>query len=102
LLKDELARAQKLGRQGLPVTMAQVSALLDEARSHGIARVVDTLLPGVGGFCAPVFDADGHMALGMVALGSLSTFDAAWDGAVATPLMAAARQLSSDLGYIAA
>ena len=102
LLKDELARAQKLGRQGLPVTMAQVSALLDEARSHGIARVVGTLLPGVGGFCAPVFDADGHMALGMVALGSLSTFDAAWDGAVATPLMAAARQLSSDLGYIAA
>lgn len=101
LLKDELARAQKLGLLGLPVTMAQVNALLDEARSHGIARVVNTLLPGVGGFCAPVFDADGHMALGMVALGSLNTFDAAWDGAVATPLIAAALQLSSDLGYIA-
>ena len=101
LLKDELARAQKLGRQDLPVTMAQVSALLDEARSHGIARATNTLLPGVGGFCAPVFDADGHIALGMVALGSLNTFDAAWDGSVATPLIAAARQLSSDLGYIA-
>ena len=102
LLKTELARANKLGRQDLPATMAQVTELLDEARSHGVARVVNTLLPGVGGFCAPVFDADGHMVLGMVALGSLSTFDASWDGAVATPLIAAARQLSSDLGYIAA
>ena len=49
-----------------------------------------------------MFDADGHMVLGMVALGSLSTFDADWTGKVATPLKAAARQLSSDLGYIAA
>ena len=102
LLKDELARAEKLGRRDLPANMAQVTELLDEARQHGVARVVNTLLLGVGGFCAPVFDADGHMVLGMVALGSLSTFDADWTGKVATPLKAAARQLSSDLGYIAA
>ncbi len=102
LLDDELARAQKLGRRDLPANLAQVTKLLDEARQHGVARVVNTLLPGVGGFCAPVFDADGHMVLGMVALGSLSTFDAAWDGAVARPLKAAAQLLSSDLGYIAA
>ena len=102
LLKAELARAQKLGRRDLPATMAQVSALLDEARSNGVARVVNTLLPGVGGFCAPVFDADGHMVLGMVALGSLSTFDTDWRGRVATPLKAAAQQLSGELGYIAA
>ena len=102
LLKGELVRAQKLGRNDLPASMAEVTALLDEARSHGVARVVNTLLPGVAGFCAPVFDADGHMVLGMVALGSLSTFDTDWRGKVATPLMAAARQLSTDLGYIAA
>ena len=102
LLKDELTRSQKLGREDVPANMAEVTALLDEAREHGVARVVNTLLPGVGGFCAPVFDADGHMVLGMVALGSLSTFDTNWRGAVATPLIAAARQLSGDLGYIAA
>jgi DNA-binding IclR family transcriptional regulator len=102
LLKDELARAQKLGRHDVPANMAQVNALLDEARHHGVARVVNTLLPGVGGFCAPVFDADGHMVLGMVALGSLSSFDANWEGAVATPLKAAAGQLSSDLGFVTA
>ena len=99
-MKDELARAQKGGRRDLPANMTEVIKLLDEARQHGVARVVNTLLPGVGGFCAPVFDADGHMVLGMVALGSLSTFDADWAGKVATPLKAAARQLSSDLGYI--
>ena len=102
LMEDELARAEKLGRRDLPADMVQVAKLLDEARQHGMARVVNTLLPGVGGFCAPVFDAGGHMVLGMVALGSLGTFDADWAGKVATPLKAAARQLSSDLGYIAA
>ena len=102
LIKDELARMHKLGRQDVPSSMAQVTKLLDEARQHGVGRVVNTLLPGVGGFCAPVFDADGHMVLGMVALGSLSSFDTDWSGKVDTPLKAAARQLSSDLGYIAA
>lgn len=99
LLRDELARAQKLARKDVPASMAEVNALLDEVRQRGMARVVDTLLPGVAGFCAPVFDADGHLVLGMVALGSLATFDPAWDGAVARPLAAAARQLSSDLGF---
>ena len=102
LLKAELARIQKLGRQDLPDTMQAVNALLDEARQHGAARVVNTLLPGVGGFCAPVFDADGHMVLGMVALGSMASFDADYAGKVASPLKAAARQLSCDLGYAAA
>ena len=102
LLKAEMASTQKLGRQDLPTSLSAVNALLDEARAHGAARVVNTLLPGVGGFCAPVFDADGHMVLGMVALGSLVSFDPAFDGEVATPLKAAARQLSRDLGYVAA
>ena len=102
LVKDELARNQKLARQDVPTTLAGVAELLEEVRRRGIARAVNTLLPGVAGFCAPVFDADGHLALGMVALGSLASFDAAWDGAVARPLAAAARQLSRDLGFEAA
>ena len=101
LLKEELARSQKVARPDVPSTMAELAARLDDVRRHGIARVVDTLLPGVAGFCAPVFDADGHLALGMVTLGSLATFDPDLDGAVATPLKESARQLSSDLGYLA-
>ena len=102
LLKDELAQAQKTGRGDLPASMAEVNAQLKEVRKQGLARAVNTLFPGVGGFCAPVFDADGHLVLGMVALGSLSTFDPAWNGAVAVPLKAAAAQLSSDLGFMPA
>lgn len=102
LLKDELVRAQKAGRSDVPSTMAEVTKTLDEIRQRGIGRVVNTLMPGVAGFCAPVFDADGHMVLGMVALGSLANFDSAWDGQVAKPLKAAAHQLSADLGFVAA
>lgn len=99
MLREEMARASKLGRTDIPSTLAQVKALLDEVRQQGMARVVDTLLPGVVGFCAPVFDSDGHIALGLVTLGSGATFDPNWDGAVAQPLRAAAAQLSSDLGH---
>jgi DNA-binding IclR family transcriptional regulator len=99
LLKDEIARAQKLGRSDIPATMAQVRTVLDEVRARGAARVVDVLLPGIVGFCAPVFDSDGHIVLGMVALGPSGSFDGQWDGAVDRPLRAAAAQLSSDLGY---
>ena len=102
LLQEALAGQQKLAREDVPRTLAEVNALLADVRSRGMARAVNTLLPGVAGFCAPVFDADGHLVLGMVALGSLATFDPAWDGAVATPLQAAAAQLSGELGFVAA
>jgi DNA-binding IclR family transcriptional regulator len=99
LLKEEIARAQKQGRSDVPATLAEARAMLDEVRQRGAARVVDTLLPGIVGFCVPVFDSDGHIALGIVALGPTGTFDPAWGGAVEKPLRAAASQLSSDLGY---
>jgi DNA-binding IclR family transcriptional regulator len=99
MLKDEIARAQRQGRKDVPSSMAQARALLEEVRQRGVSRVVDTLLPGIVAFCAPVFDADGHIALAIVALGPTGTFDPAWGGAVDKPLRAMARQLSSDLGW---
>ena len=99
LLKDEVALAQKQGRTDVPASLAQARALLDEVRQRGAARVVDTLLPGIVAFCVPVFDSDGHIVLGLIALGPTGTFDPEWEGAVDRPLRAAARQLSSDLGY---
>jgi DNA-binding IclR family transcriptional regulator len=99
LLRTELARARQLGRTDLPRKQAELSQLLKDVRAHGMARVVDTLLPGIAGFCAPVFDFDGHMVLGIVAMGSVATVDTAWNGAVATALGQAARQLSHELGH---
>ncbi len=81
-----------------PTTMAAAQALLKEVRQRGLARVCNTLLPGIAGFCAPVFDASGHMVLGLVSLGSVASFDIAWDGGIACVLLQCAQQLSSDLG----
>ncbi|MBC7604548.1 MAG: IclR family transcriptional regulator [Ramlibacter sp.] len=99
MLKEEIVRAQKQGRANMPATLTQARALLDEVKQRGSARVVDTLLPGIVGFCAPVFDSDGHIALGIVALGPTGTSDSQWNGSVDKPLRAAAKQLSDDLGY---
>ena len=98
MLQAELARAVAAGRPDLPQTMEQVDALLAEVRAHRVARVVDTLLPGIVAFCAPVFDAGNHLAMGITTLGSVATFDPEWDGAIDRPLRAAADQLSADLG----
>lgn len=99
MLKEEMARAQKQGRTDVPTSMNEVRAMLDAVRQHGAARVVDTLLPGIVGFCAPVFDSDGHIVLGVVTLGPSGTFDPEWNGAVERPLREMAAQLSRDLGY---
>ena len=99
MLKEEMARAQKQGRSDVPGTLAEVRSLLESVRQRGAARVVDTLLPGIVAFCVPVFDSDGHIALGMVALGPAGSFDPEWGGSVDRPLRAAAAQLSSDLGW---
>ena len=51
---------------------------------------------------APVYDADGHLALGVVALGSSATFSAEWKGPLAQAVLGMARQLSADLGWTGA
>ena len=105
MLRDELARLKKLPLHGdlplvdVPQSPQEVQALLEDTRRRGVARVVHSLLPGVGGFCAPVFDAQGRLALGLVVLGSVATLDTDWQGAPATALLRCARQLSADLGH---
>lgn len=102
MIKAELTLARKLGRSDLPSTPAQVQAMLSESRAQGLGRVVNVLLPGISGLCAPVFDADGHLVLGVVSLGSSATFDADWQGSIAQALRAFAKHLSADLGWRAA
>ncbi|MFM6986544.1 MAG: IclR family transcriptional regulator [Hydrogenophaga sp.] len=104
MIRDELDRLQQLPDTGLPKadvprTQDQVEALLQETRHQGVGRVVHSLLPGVAGFCAPVFDAQGRLALGLVVLGSVATLDTGWKGQPATALCRSAQQLSADLGY---
>lgn len=104
MIREELARVKKMPRSGLPLvdvpqTLQEVQAILEETRAQGLGRVVHSLLPGVGGFCAPVFDAQGRLALGLVVLGSVATLDTEWNGAPAQALLRCAQQLSADLGH---
>ena len=94
LLQQELAQAAKLRRTDLPATLDQAQDVLADVRERGMARVVDTLLPGIVAFCAPVFDAGGHLALGITTLGSVATFDPEWGGAIEVPLRAAPRPVA--------
>ncbi len=107
MLRAELARLKKLPDNGLPLSdvprsWADAQALLAETRRRGLARVVHSLLPGVGGFCAPVFDAQGRLVLGLVVLGSVVTLDTDWSSPAAQAVLRTARQLSADLGHRAA
>lgn len=99
MLETELARAQHHPHPDVPQDWAAVQSLLADTRRRGLARVVNSLVSGVAGFCAPVFDAQGHLALGVVVLGSLATFNSNWDSPVAQALLNCTRQLSLDLGY---
>jgi DNA-binding IclR family transcriptional regulator len=104
MIREELARLKKLPHNGLPLidvpqTLPAVQAVMDETRQHGLARVIHSMLPGVGGFCAPVFDAQGHLAMGLVVLGSVATLDTDWNSVPATAVLRCAHQLSADLGY---
>lgn len=95
-----MAQARKAGRHDVPHTATQLEALLRELRQHGMGRVENVLLPGISGFCAPVFDADGHLALGVVSMGSSATFSTDWNGPLAKAIRSMAAQLSADLGWV--
>lgn len=98
LLKAELAQLGKLARAGMPANATQAQALLEEAREQGLGRVVDTLLPGISGLAAPVWDASGRICLSLVSLGSSASFDAGYQGVVAKALRGLAADLSAELG----
>jgi DNA-binding IclR family transcriptional regulator len=98
LLNAEMAQLDKIHRAGMPRDAAQAQAILEETRQHGIARVMDTLLPGINGLAAPVRDASGRICLALVSLGSSASFDANYDGGGAQLLRRYGQQLSRELG----
>lgn len=98
LLAEALAESSNSGRTDLPLTETEVATLFEAVRQDGLARVVDTLVPGIAGFAAPVFDADGHVVLAVVALGSVARVRAANADVLAQALRSTASELSQTLG----
>ena len=67
-------------------------------RSSGLARAVDSVLPGVSGLAAPVFDGNGVLVLSLTAIGATAHFDTRAQGAPARALLSCAAELSALLG----
>jgi len=100
--------AEDIARQGgrsdgvVLMTSAQVEEAIAETRRRGLSRTIGQPIPGINAFCAPVFDAAGHLVLGITAMGPEATFDNEWDGKVAKPLRECALEVSRRLGYLEA
>ena len=99
MVEEELAVAARAKDDPRPKTRAQLEAILAEARQHGLARVVGSVIPGINAFGAPVFDHEGKLVLAITALGPAGLFPAHWNSPVARALRRASQALSRDLGW---
>src|SRR5438874_3567236 len=91
ILKAEFARA--------PEAKRGYAERLEEIRARGLSRVQGDLLRGVASVAAPVFGHGGGIVAVIAALGPQGGFNVAWDGAIATAVKRAARELSARIGY---
>jgi DNA-binding IclR family transcriptional regulator len=98
LLGDELSRFGHGGSSAAPMTRDALEALLAETRRHGLSRTRGQPIPGIDALCAPVFDAEGHIVLGILAMGPTATFDSNWEGGVAKALKRCAAEVSRRIG----
>jgi DNA-binding IclR family transcriptional regulator len=79
-----------------------VEEALIETRRQGLSRTLGQPTPGINAFSAPVFDSGGHIVLGITLMGPAATFDKEWNGQLATPLRACAKEASRLLGFVEA
>jgi len=68
LLLDDLSRFGHGSSTLPPITREALDVLLEETRKHGLSRTRGRPIPGIDALCAPVFDADGHIVLGILAM----------------------------------
>lgn len=104
-IEAEFANADLSVDPGYPRNTQALESVLDEVRARGLARIVgnpraiDEYGVNVTALCAPVFDAEGMMVLGLTAIGAAGQLDANWDAPVPCALKERAELLSRRLGY---
>jgi DNA-binding IclR family transcriptional regulator len=98
LLGEELARFSYGSGQTAAPGPEALEQTLAEIRKHGLSRTLGQPIPGIDALCAPVFDPDGHIALGVLVMGPSATFDSAFDGRIAKPLLHCAAEISRRIG----
>lgn len=98
LAGEELARFAYGSAPPGPGGRDALEASLAEIRKHGLSRAQGRPIPGIDALCAPVFDSSGHIVLGVLVTGPSATFDCAYDGAIAKPLLQCAEEISRRMG----
>jgi DNA-binding IclR family transcriptional regulator len=98
IAKAELARATAEQRAQLDARRP-IDSLCQAVREEGCAVTRDTIIKGMGGVAAPVFDLNGRLCAAIAALGSVGSIDLRPEGEAATALKHEAHLLSIELGY---
>ena len=98
LLGDELSRFGHGNGSMASANRQTLESLLAETRKHGLSRTRGQPIPGIDALCAPVFDAQGHIVLGILAMGPTATFDSSWEGSIAKALRRCAAEVSRRIG----
>jgi len=80
-------------------TAGEHQALLAEIRSRGLSVVRGDNVAGINALAAPMFDAQGRIALSLTVVGAERTLDVSYEGSTARRLSAAAREVSAQLGF---
>jgi DNA-binding IclR family transcriptional regulator len=82
----------------LAASAAELAAIADELRTHGVTRAVGRPIPGVNAFSAPAFGHEGEPALVITALGHQDHVNPDWASPTARAVQGAAREVSQRLG----
>ena len=99
MLTAELQQQAEISKNPVSAVRRQLEEMLEEIRQQGLSRATGSLIPGINGFSAPVFDHTGNMVAAITSLGTIGDFDNDWHCAAANAMRESARELSKRLGY---
>ena len=93
-------RAGRGGRSGQErLADKALSAIRSDVRRHGLGRGIGEENPNLAAVAAPVFDANGRLALCIGLISTLGGFDSSYEGEPAMALKRSAAELSRRLGF---
>lgn len=98
VLDAELQARRKRGESRW-TTMAEVDAIREEVRRHGVGRTLGERVVGVNGVSAPIFHGLGHIVAAITSVGIAADFDPRYGGHLAKAVKAAGERASARLGH---
>jgi DNA-binding IclR family transcriptional regulator len=96
LVRSELAEHQMPAAEQIELVYQEYA----EIRARGIARSLGARRSGLNALSVPIFDSDGQVVVAVTALGMAPRFDADVAGTLAGQMLALAKELSAQMGYL--